>query len=97
MGRVAPDHPARTPRPAALQQLATLHECETYGECNDWPALRAPSPEPFPIFVDRAREEFDADDQSESADEEVAALPVKGLCVVLCACFAAWVVGGLYA
>ncbi len=46
--------------------------------------------EPFPVVVDRVREEFDAEDQSDSADGEVMAWLLKGLAVVLLACFCAW-------
>lgn len=70
----------------------TRHERETYGECNDWPARRVAlkAADPFPVVVDRVREDFDADDQSESADSEVMAWLLKGLAVVLLACFCAW-------
>lgn len=72
----------------------------------DWPTRRAfipqgcdqqgrltptiKSAEPFPVVVDRAREDFDAEDQSESADSEVMSWLLKGLTVVLLACFCAW-------
>lgn len=100
MGEWAESHPITRRAHRALPLAAnwpTRHECETYGECNDWPARRAamPSPEPFPVVVDRAREEFDADDQSESADMEVAVLLIKWLCILFAALLAAWVIAGM--
>lgn len=63
----------------------TRHECEAYGECNEWPARRGDlaylSAEPAPVIVDRLPEEWD-EDQSESADGEVASVVAVVLLVV---------------
>lgn len=56
-----------------------------------WPARRC-TVEPIEHVCDRTREEFDEDDQSISADADVALWLLKGLCVVLTACFCAWLI-----
>jgi hypothetical protein len=51
-----------------------------------WPARRC-SPEPEIMVIDRLPEDYD---QTDSADGEVLAWLLKGLAVVMLACFSAW-------
>lgn len=58
-----------------------------------WPARRCSS-EPSTLVPDRMREEYDPEDQCESADRDVVLWLLKGLVVVLGAMFCAWVIAG---